>query len=75
MKLKVWYWAIVLVLVLVPTSAHAYVDPGMTGFLVTSLLGAMAAVGYVVRQYLARIKLWITRKPPVEETQDLDEKS
>lgn len=73
MKRKVWYWAIVLVLL--PTSAHAYVDPGMTGFLVTSLLGAMAAVGYVVRQYLARIRLWITRKPPVEETQDSDEKS
>ena len=41
---------------LVPTAAHAYVDPGSAGFIITSVLGALAAVGYFVRAYWYRLK-------------------
>ena len=39
-----------------PIAAHAYVDPGSAGFIITSVLGALAAGGYVVRGYLGRLK-------------------
>ena len=42
--------------VFVPTAAHAYVDPGSAGFVITSVLGALAAGGYVVREYWGRLK-------------------
>ncbi len=42
--------------VFVPTAAHAYVDPGSAGFVITSALGALAAGGYVVREYWGRLK-------------------
>ena len=37
--------------VFVPTAAHAYVDPGSAGFIITSVLGALAAGGYIIRGY------------------------
>ncbi len=46
----------VTVFVFVPTAAHAYVDPGSAGFIITSVLGALAAVGYIVRAYWRRLK-------------------
>ena len=42
--------------VFVPTAAHAYVDPGSAGFVITSVLGALAAGGYVVRGTWAGLK-------------------
>ena len=39
-----------------PTAAHAYVDPGSAGFVITSVLGALAAGGYIIRGYLSRLK-------------------
>ncbi len=42
--------------VFVPTSAHAYIDPGSAGFIITSVLGALAAGGYIVREYWGRLK-------------------
>ena len=45
----------VTVFVFVPTAAHAYVDPGSAGFIITSVLGALAAIGYFVRAYWRRL--------------------
>ena len=42
--------------VFAPTAAHAYIDPGSAGFIITSVLGALATGGYVVRGYLGRLK-------------------
>ena len=39
-----------------PTAAHAYIDPGAAGFVITSVLGALAAGGYIVREYWGRLK-------------------
>ena len=44
------------VFVSAPTAAHAYVDPGSAGFVITSVLGFLAAGGYIVRGYLSRLK-------------------
>ena len=39
-----------------PTAAHAYIDPGSAGFIITSVLGALATGGYIVRGYWGRLK-------------------
>ena len=44
-----------------PTVAHAYVDPGSAGFVITSVLGFLAAGGYIAREYLGRVKRWVLR--------------
>lgn len=42
--------------VLSPGVAHAYVDPGSAGFIVTTVLGFLSAVGYIVRGYFHRLR-------------------
>ncbi len=42
--------------VFVPTAALAYVDPGSAGFLITSVLGFLAACGYIIRGGRGRLK-------------------
>ena len=53
--------AAVFACLLSPGEAHAYVDPGSAGFVVTAVLGFLAAFGYTVRAYLHRLKLWVFR--------------
>ncbi len=66
--------ALAVAIMFTPELAHAYIDPGTTGFLITTILGSIAAGGYLARQYVARMKRWLTRggKP---ETQTPDEPS
>ena len=40
----------------------AYVDPGSAGFIVTTVLGVLAAGGYIARTYLNRLKQWVFRR-------------
>ncbi len=40
----------------------AYVDPGSAGFIITTVLGVLAAGGYLARVYLNRLKRWIFRR-------------
>ena len=47
--------------VFVPTAAHAYVDPGSAGFIITSVPSALVTGGYIVRGYLGRLKCRILR--------------
>ena len=47
--------------VFVPTAAHAYIDPGSAGFIITSVLGFLAAGGYIVRGYWGRLKRRVFR--------------
>ena len=39
-----------------------YVDPGSAGFIVTTVLGVLAAGGYIARVYLNRLRQWIFRQ-------------
>ena len=34
----------------------AYIDPGVAGFVIVSILGFISSVGYLARSYLARMK-------------------
>lgn len=45
----------------------AYVDPGSAGFIITTVLGVLAAGGYIVRSYLYRFKQWLFRRHNVTE--------
>ena len=40
----------------------AYVDPGSAGFIITTVLGVLAAGGYIARAYLNRLNQWIFRR-------------
>ena len=40
----------------------AYVDPGSAGFIITTVLGVLAAGGYITRSYLNRLKHWLFRR-------------
>ncbi|MDE2993224.1 MAG: hypothetical protein OXU67_05020 [Chloroflexota bacterium] len=40
----------------------AYVDPGSAGFIITTVLGVLAAGGYIARSYLNRLKQWVFRR-------------
>ena len=40
----------------------AYVDPGSAGFIVTTVLGVLAAGGYIARASLGRLKQWVFRR-------------
>ena len=51
--------ALVVGLALVPVSAHAYIDPGSAGFVVTTVLGAAAAAGYLIRGWLGAAASWL----------------
>lgn len=50
---------VVLGVVLSPYPAHAYVDPGSAGFIITTVLGAIAAAGYLIRGWIAAIGRWL----------------
>ncbi len=44
-----------------PTIILAYVDPGAAGFIVVSVLGFFAAIGYTIRSHFARLKALVFR--------------
>lgn len=50
-----------------PGTAYAYVDPGSAGFVITTVLGFFAAVGYLARAYIRRLKYWIFRGGRIAE--------
>lgn len=49
--------------------AYAYVDPGSASLVITSILGAIAAVGYTLRTYVEKVKAFFRRG---ETKQDAD---
>lgn len=47
---------------LLPRTAHAYVDPGSGSVIVTAILGMIAAVGYTFRKYFYKARNLLLRK-------------
>ena len=41
---------------LMPSAAHAYVDPGSGSVIVTTLLGIVAAISYTFRKFFYNVK-------------------
>lgn len=35
---------------------RAYIDPGMAGFVIVTVLGFISSIGYMAREYLGRVK-------------------
>lgn len=70
-KLSVAGLVLVLSNLLLPSTAHAYVDPGSGSVIVTTILGLIAAVGYTFRKYFYKLKRFFTggktTKEPDEE--------
>ena len=51
----------------------AYVDPGAAGFVIVTVLGFFAAIGYTARAYLSRMKQMVFRsKPAAQESEATD---
>jgi hypothetical protein len=57
---------------LLPSAAHAYVDPGSASIIVTSILGLIAALGYTFRHYFYKIKQVIFGRKAVSDKADDD---
>ena len=53
--------AAVVGLLLATETAHAYIDPGSAAFVITTLLGGIAAAGYVIRGWLGTVRRWVRR--------------
>ena len=64
MNVKEIRWLVVAAGCAIPPVAHAYVDPGSAGLLVTSVLAAIAAAGYRLRRHWERVRRWFLKEPP-----------
>ena len=54
--------ALLVLTVLFPSVAFAYVDPGSGSVIVTTILGFIAAVGYTFRKYFYKMKRFVRGK-------------
>lgn len=54
-------------------SAHAYVDPGSGSVIVTTVLGFIAAAGYVFRQFFYKVKSKLFGAEDLEEDRSIDD--
>lgn len=63
----------VMAILLIPGTAHAYVDPGSGSVIVTTILGLFAAIGYTFRKYfykMRRLIAGITNKKSEDDSSD-----
>ena len=62
---KLFRYGLLIIIVwggLSPGIAHAYVDPGTAGFVITTILGLLAAIAYTARSFLYRLQRLIFRR-------------
>lgn len=59
----VFVLAAILAVFAFPAPAHAYLDPGLGSAIVASVLGFLAAMGYWLRSFIARVKERFGKKP------------
>jgi nitrate/nitrite transporter NarK len=62
----------ILALVMLPTPALAYIDPGTGSFVIQGIIAAVVGAGFAVKMYWHRIKSLFTGKP-MPEDDDPDE--
>ena len=63
---------VAVVLILLPSPALAYIDPGTGSFVIQGIIAAVVGAGIVVKMYWHRIKAALTGKP-ISEDDDPDE--
>jgi len=54
-------------------NAHAYIDPGSGGVLITAILGFFAAIGYTFRKWFYRLRNVFGNGKSIESKFDEDE--
>ena len=54
-------------ILLTPSLAYAYVDPGSGSVIVTTVLGLIAAIGYTFRKYFYKLKRKIFGDKPEDD--------
>lgn len=64
--------AVVLAMVLMPTPALAYLDPGTGSFVIQGIIAAIVGGGFAIKMFWGRIKSRLTGKPMTEDD-DSDE--
>jgi hypothetical protein len=52
-------WIVILIALLAPVSAHAYLDPGSGAMLLQVILGGVAAVGVALKLFWHKIRVAI----------------
>lgn len=67
-----WALAVILALILVPTPALAYLDPGSGSFVIQGIIAVVVGAGFAVKMFWHRIKSLFSGKPMTEDN-DLDE--
>ena len=55
-----------------PTTAHAYIDPGSGSVVVSTLLGIAAAVAYTFKKYFYKTKRLFLKKTPLNDDKSFD---
>ena len=59
--------AMIVALVMLPTPALAYLDPGTGSFVIQGIIAAIVGGGFAIKMFWSRIKSKITGKPLTEE--------
>ena len=62
--------AILIILLLMPISALAYLDPTTGSMLISAIVGLFASLVLAIKTYWYRIKAFFKRKPPESDTDD-----
>lgn len=58
---------VIMAMVLMPTPALAYLDPGTGSFVIQGIIAAIVGGGFAVKMFWGRIKAKITGKTPTED--------
>ena len=69
--MKIVYWFVVLLLILMAEPVFAYLDPGTGSMLLQVILGGIAAVGVAIKLFWHKIRVAVglSKKPePDDET-------
>lgn len=72
LKIPVTLQVAFVLMLLEPTLAFAYVDPGSGSVIVTSILGLIAAIGYTFRKYFYKLKRMISGKKDIDDMESED---
>ena len=59
---------ILLVLIIMPNMAFAYIDPGSGSAIMSAIIGFFVAIGLVIKTFWYKIKSFFTGKKPEEDT-------
>ena len=76
MKLMTFFRDIAIIVTLIfvtsAEAAHAYIDPGSGGVLITAILGFFAAIGYTFRKWFYGLKSKLgLSKPDIDDEDDI----